>query len=146
MPPSSATYWTSIRPDWRLRALVIASGTIFLLAGLALIAGLPVPGPARGAAIVLWTAWAARELRVHLRAYRRWSGYRIAADGDIGLLHGSREHRGRLLPGCVVLPGVAWLRLAGQGGPAWGELVRRDSRESEAWRRLQVIFRHRHTC
>jgi len=37
---------------------------------------------------------------------------------------------------------LAWLVLASPDGRRWLALLQGDSRESEQWRRLQVIWRH----
>ncbi len=44
--------------------------------------------------------------------------------------------------GCVVMRKLAWLRLKPATGARYHELLRRNSLESEQWRRLQVIWRH----
>lgn len=143
---SSTTFWTEIRSDPALRRWLLASGLALSLSGVAAILSLPMAGPVRGLAAVAWLAWSAHELLHLLRAYRRCTGLRLAADGEVLVLGRGAARRARLLPGCVVLDGFAWLRLCDDSGRTWGELVRGNHRESEEWRRFQMILRHSRPC
>jgi hypothetical protein len=129
--------------DPLLRGIVLWSGCILLLLGVLVIAGLPWPASWRGFTTLVWLALCVRELRNLAAAYRQYRALRIHADGSIELRQEDDEAASaRLLPGSIVLPGLAWLRLELEDGSASGELLRGNTGEDEAWRRLQVIWRH----
>jgi len=60
--------------------------------------------------------------------------WRLDADGN--------WHPARLLPGSMLLRRVGWIRWDDGCGRQYAELLRGRSRESDDWRRLQVIWRH----
>lgn len=143
---SSTTYWAEIRPDLPCRRLVLIAGSLLALAGVPVILSLPVgPWPM----LLLqgfWLAWSGRELVLLWRAQRRCSGYRLAAGGELQIWGAGGARPASLMPGSVVLHEIAWLRIRDEQGRVWGELIRGKHRESEEWRRFQVIFRHLNTC
>jgi len=116
------------------------SGLILLLP----FAGLSLPLKAVVAAV--WTIFSGRELLTHWRVYGRWSVLTLYANGETELFGQQESCAARVLPGSIVLADIAWLRIRAENGQIWGELVAADPRESEEWRRFQVIFRHLHTC
>lgn len=114
-----------------------------ILAGVLVIAGLRLPAawllPA-GAAWTLAGLWQVSALRA---TYRHYNRIRLHADGRLEVLRSNEpDERARLLDGSFVLPGLAWLRIRLEDGRTSGELLRGDIRENQAWRRLQVIWRH----
>jgi hypothetical protein len=121
-------------------------GILLALCGVPVVLSLPFD--ARSLAFILagWLAWSARELYSLVRAYRQCGGYRLSADGELLILCGDATKPGRLLPGCLVLDEFAWLRVSDERGRSWGELIAGKHRESEDWRRFQVIFRHGKPC
>ena len=126
-----------------LRGIVLSSGLILLLLGVFVIAGLPWPASWRGLSTLVWLVLCVRELRILAMAYRQYRALQIFADGSVEIRREDDEAAGaRLLPGSMVLPGLAWLRLELEDGSASGELLRGNTGEDEAWRRLQVIWRH----
>ena len=143
---SSSTYSAAIAADDRLRGLVMLVGLACALLGAAMIAWLPTSVTSRVLGSIGWFFWSGRELLTYWRVYGRWSGLRVAADGTIDVQGGGRHVAARVLPGSVVLPHVAWLRIQADNGDQWGELMAGNHRESEEWRRFQVIFRHLNAC
>jgi len=146
---SSSTFSAVIRLHSRLRRLVLISGLVLALTGSGLVlllpfAGLSLPGKAVVAAV--WTIWSGRELLTHWRAYGRWSVLTLYANGDTELFGKQKSCAAQVLPGSIVLPDIAWLRIRAENGESWGELVAADPSESEEWRRFRVIFRHLNTC
>lgn len=140
---SSTAYSTELRPDRRLRRAVQISGLVATILGLVVILSMPVDGRWRAGVSLAWLLFGLRELRTIRVAYSRYCRIRIDAVGDIDLETTSGDrHAGRLLPGSVVLPGLAWLRLAAADGPVFGEFLLRNAQENKQWRRLQVIWRH----
>ena len=144
---SSSEFSAELRPDRRLRALVLATGAMLALVGAAALATLPWPGTARLLAGGLWVLGAGAELLRLGRVYRRFTAYRVYENGQVALLaaHGVRR-TGVLAPGSVVSGRIAWLRIRAGGGPAWAELLAGERRESQQWRRFHVIFRHLDPC
>ena len=143
---SSSTYSAAIAADDRLRGLVMLVGLACALLGAAMIAWLPTSVTSRALGSIGWFFWSGRELLTYWRVYGRWSGLRVAADGTIDVQGGGRHVAARVLPGSVVLANVAWLRIQADNGDQWGELMAGNHRESEEWRRFQVIFRHLNAC
>ena len=68
---------------------------------------------------------------------------RIDSSGEAMIL-GDDENwvPARLLSGSVLLRKLAWMRLQDQSGRIYLELISGDARQSQNWRRLQVIWRH----
>ena len=126
-----------------MRRVVLVTGALLFLAGLALV---PFVAVSSGLKAVLAGAWAAlcgREWWALRRAHASAGLLRIAAGGQVERQRpdGTWEPA-RLCAGSVVLPRIAWLRVAPRTGPPYAELVRPKSDGSEDWRRLQVIWRH----
>jgi hypothetical protein len=121
----------------------MSSGFALMLVGLVIIAGLPLPATWRGPIVVAWCAACGRELRQLGNAYRQYRAVRVFSDGTIELRGAEATvASAQLLPGSIVLPGLAWLRLRLENGRTSGELLRGNIGEDEDWRRLQVIWRH----
>ena len=119
------------------------SGLALMLVGFALIAGLPLSGGWRGLAMLTWGGACWRDLLSLAGAYRQYRSVRIFSDGSTELRRAEATvASAQLLPGSVVLPRLAWLRLRLEDGSTSGELLRGNIREDEDWRRLQVIWRH----
>jgi hypothetical protein len=122
---------------------VLASGAFLFLAGLALVPFVAVAPVLKIALAVAWAGLCGREWWVLRRAYASGGVLRIASGGQV-----ERQRRdgtwepAKLCAGSVVLPRIAWLRVAPRSGPPYAELVRPGSDRSEDWRRLQVIWRH----
>ena len=143
---SSSTYSAEIFPHKRLRHIVLLSGVVMSLIGGVVILALPISVAGRVLALAGWFFWTGRELLTYWRAYARWFAYRLSADGETRVFGQGENCTAKLLPGSIVLAEVAWLRLQAENGDKWGELVAGNHRESEEWRRFQVIFRHLNTC
>jgi hypothetical protein len=126
-----------------LRILVLLSGILLCVVGLVLILGLALPAPAIGLGVAFWIYFALLEISVLAREFRKSHGLKVYP--DCLLLRLDRERRWRpvrLLPGSVVLPRLAWIRFETECGIRAAELLRGNCRESDNWRRLQVIWRH----
>ena len=146
---SSSTFSAEIRLHSRLRRIVLISGVILALTGCGLILLLPFAGlslPVKAVVAAAWTFWSGRELLTHWRVYARWSVLTLYANGETELLGKQESGAARVLPGSIILPDIAWLRIRAENGETWGELVAANPRESEEWRRFQVIIRHLNTC
>jgi hypothetical protein len=116
---------------------------LLFLAGLFLVISLPLAATYRFLISVLWLALSAYEWISNRRAYARYGILRIDAEGSVERRGGDGTWQVHALrPGSVVLARLAWLRLVTADGFRYAELVRGDARESNDWRRFQVIWRH----
>jgi hypothetical protein len=113
------------------------------IVGLMLILGLALPVSAIGLGVAVWLYWMLSEISVLAREFRVSRGLRLYADCSLTRLdQGGNWRSVQLLPGSVVLAGLAWIRYETRGGVRSAELLRGSRRESHDWRRLQVIWRH----
>lgn len=122
---------------------MLLCGLLAAIAGAAVIVLLPLAAFLRAAIAVAWLACCFREWRSSRRGHARTRAVRLCGDGGIEVrLVGEGWQPAALAPGSVVLPGIAWLRIAAPGGLCHGELVTGNCRKNKDWRRLQVIWRH----
>ena len=143
MLAESKSYSAVIVPDRRLRRLVLLSGAVLCLAGLGFVPLLPVSVGLQTLLATVWLALSGYQWHAMWAGYARSSCLRIAADGGVErqCRNGAWEPA-RLCVGSVVLPRLAWLRIESGGKGVYAELVSGKMRDSEDWRRLQVIWRH----
>ena len=143
MHAASTSYSAEIKPDARLRRVVLLSGALLLLAGLACAALLAVPAGLKAVVALTWACLCGYEWLAFRRGYGSGRALRIAAGGTV--LRQCRDgtwQPARLCAGSLVLPRFAWLRVAPAGARPYAELVSAAGHETEEWRRLQVIWRH----
>jgi hypothetical protein len=140
---SSNAYFAELHPEPKLRVIVLLSGLIACLAGFLLVLSLPLGVWQRAFIVCGWVVLCGREMVQTWRGYAMSSALRISGDACIEVrLVGGEWRTASLLPGSLVLPGVAWLRISVGAGPAYGELLTGNSRKNKDWRRLLVIWRH----
>ncbi len=140
---SSQIYSAELHPDAWLRLIVITCGRLLAAAGLILILTLPVAVSLRFGSCLLWLAWSWFELRRYHQGYAAYCRIRVRLGADVQLLNGAGEWvAANLLTGSVLLQRIGWLHLETADGITFAELIRGDCRESDDWRRLQVIWRH----
>jgi hypothetical protein len=126
-----------------LRLIVITCGRLLAAAGLILILMLPVAVSLRCGSCLLWLAWSWFELRRYHQGYAAYCRIRVGPGADVQLLNGEGEWvTATLLSGSVLMQRIGWLHLETADGISFAELIRGDCRESDDWRRLQVIWRH----
>lgn len=122
--------------------LLLAAALLAMLLGAWIIWRMPIAPWLRAAGATIWCLLAARDIIAIARSYKRFRKLRIDADGSAALQDGDgRWQAACLRRGCVVLDRLAWLRLRLEDGRHYRVLVRGDARESQQWRRLQVIWR-----
>ncbi len=122
---------------------MIVVAAVMLGGGLLVIVTLPLAPAWRWACAAAWLAASVLRLARLLWGFARCDRIRLVADGSLAVT----RVRGpavpaRLLPGSVVLSSLAWLRIGFDDGGDSVELLAGDARKSDAWRRLQVIWRH----
>jgi len=111
--------------------------------GVAMILLMPIRWPWRVLAAIAWLATSTHDLNVIRKGHRQCRCIRIQHDGGAQLL--SPEgcwFPATIVSGSIVLRGVAWLRFEADNGQRFAELICRKRPQFEAWRRLQVIWRH----
>lgn len=140
---SSQSYSAELIPDVLLRRVLLVAGLVATCIGCIMLLLLPVGWPWRSLAAIAWLGINVLDLIVIRAGHRRCDRFRLQHDGEVEI----RSCDGcwfpaTLLRGSVVLPGIAWLRFESGNGQRFAELLWRKRTQSEAWRRLQVIWRH----
>jgi len=139
----SNAYSASLTPDPWLRIVVLTSGRLLIAAGLTLILILAIDVLLRALGCLFWVAIGWYELRQLQLGFDSCNGIRIDSTGEIAILNNDQEWvPGALQTGSVLLRRLGWLRLQSTSGQIFLELIRGDARQSQDWRRLQVIWRH----
>ncbi len=140
---SSSSYSTRLTPDPWLRIAVLTSGRLLVAAGLVLILILDLDAKIRAASCVIWVVAARHELIRIERGFESLTAVRLSSAGEFAVLNSDQEWLPvTLQTGSVVLRNFAWLRLQAANGDHFVELLRGNARQSQEWRRLQVIWRH----
>ena len=140
---SSTAYSADLRPDGRLRCIVLVSAVLLASLGALAIGLATVPAWVRLPALAAWLGWSWRDVGALRRGWRRAHGVRLLADGGAEV----RDRSGRwaaaeLAGGSMLLRRLGWLRLVTADGERIHELVSGSCREDREWRRLHVIWRH----
>ena len=140
---SSNSYSTCLTPDPWLRIAVLTSGRLLNAAGLVLILTLEADAVRRGLGGLVWFVMGSLELARIERGFDSCVAIRLSSEGEIMVLNSEQEWlSGTLQTGSVVLRNLAWLRLQTADGENLIELLQGNARQSQDWRRLQVIWRH----
>ena len=126
-----------------MRRIVVAAAWVAMSLGLITIVSLPIDGLLRAAGSSIWLIAMGAELILISSAHKQFGRIRVHSDGLVEL----RDNDGywqtaTIGNGSIVLRRLAWLRLKPASGARYHELLRRNSLQSEQWRRLQVIWRH----
>lgn len=121
----------------------MGTGLVAILGGFAIIVGLPFDAGWRALLAAAWLAIGMRDLWVIVQGFRHCSRIRIEHTGDLLVFDsGHCCSAATLVAGSVLLRDIGWLRFRTADGRRHAELVRRNTAQSEDWRRLQVIWRH----
>ena len=140
---SSGKYSAELRPDGLLRRLVVFSAVGLSVLGVAVIFTLPLPVSGLLMASVGWLLLCTWEIVVACRRFRGCRCLRLFAGGEILLLDAAGTWRpARLSSGSVVSRRIGWILVETRQGRRFAGLFRGRCRESDDWRRLQVIWRH----
>ena len=124
------------------RALGVSAFLIYAV-GTWTILILPVADGLQMLGVAVWTLLIAVDCCVHSLSQRRCRGIRVYSDGSASIKDSAGVWQPTVLSrDCIVLPACAWLKLTSADGTRYYELLRGSCRESEQWRRLQVIWRH----
>ena len=126
-----------------MRITVLTSGRLLIAAGLVLILTLNLDTAIRAASCFVWFVAGWYEIVRIERGFEFCHAVRLSSDGDIAVLNNDHEWLPvTLQTGSIVLRNYAWLRFQTANGDNFVELLRGNARQSEEWRRLQVIWRH----
>ena len=140
---SSNAYSAGFRPEPALRRIVLASAVASGFIGVVVIATLPFPAASIGAGILFWSALTVLRLRNLWRSWSACHGLRVRPGGEVAVYGPDGTWRPAVLAsGSGLLRRCAWLRYRTASGRIAVELLRGCCRESQDWRRLQVIWRH----
>ena len=122
---------------------MLTSGRFLIAAGLVLILTLDLDAALRAASCFVWFVVGRSEIDRIERGFEFCNAVRLSSDGEIAVLNNDQEWLPvTLQTGSIVLRNYAWLRLQAANGDNFVELMRGNARQSEEWRRLQVIWRH----
>lgn len=139
---SSTPCATDLWIDRRLRRLLMLLVSVLHLAGAALLLLLPLSAGLRALLIAAWACLCLRDWRKQLRGYSRVAAIRLRDSGLVETIDPAGQAEPvRLLDGSIVLPRLAWLRLAFADRGSYGELLAGDACRSAAWHRLQLAWR-----
>ena len=138
---SSRRFVADLKPDPRLRNIVMLTGCAALLVGLVLLMRLPILPPIRVSLIAFWLFGGLRQLGRQSRGNRRVRAIRLGEAEATLIDRQGRQSPVQIMSGSVVLPGLAWLRLECPDGLIFGELLRGDAAVSKHWRHLQILWR-----
>jgi hypothetical protein len=126
-----------------LRITVLTSGRLLIAAGLVLILTFDLDTTIRVVGCFVWFVAGRYEIVGIERGFESCNAVRLSSDGDIAVLNNDQEWLPvTLQTGSIVLRNYAWLRMQTENGEKFVELLRGNARQSEDWRRLQVIWRH----
>ena len=140
---SSNSYSTCLTPDPWLRIGILTSGRLLVAVGLVLVLTFELDAAMRAVICLVWVAGGRYELVQIERGFESLTAIRLSSGGEIAILNNDQEWLPvTLQTGSVVLRNIAWLRLRAANGDNFVELLRGDARQSQDWRRLQVIWRH----
>ena len=140
---SSTAFSAVLVPDRTLRRIVLLSGLTLMCIGIVLILKLPLHPAILATGTIAWLLLCASELRNLARGFQRCRLLRVTANGAIRLLDANGDWRAaELLPGSLLLRRIGWIRVSDSAGRTSVEPVRGHCRESQDWRRFQVIWRH----
>ncbi len=119
------------------------SGVLLLAGGVVMVSLIDAPPAWKIAGGITWFGLSASRLWQLRHAYAENGILRVAADGSIEIegLDG-RRRAATLNNGSFAVQRFAWLSVSLPNGTSYAELVRGDARESQEWRRFQVIWRH----
>jgi len=141
---SSATFETVLTPDPVLRRTLRLLALAALPAGMALILLLPLAPWLSAAACMAWLASGVRDYRALCRGASRIGCLALdALDNLEGIAPDGRGQRLDLLPGSLVLPRLAYLRVRFPDGACYGELLRPRGAADPDWQRLKLLWRLR---
>jgi len=139
---SSTEFSAELRPDKRLRRLVILSGAIAAIAGFSLIMHMPTGVLLRLTLALVWLIWCSVETGVLARSWAEVSRIGINQLGEVWVtdIAGHRLSVS-LLRGSIVTRRFAWLRLCFEDGRKYAEFVSGNAVEDNQWHRFQLIWK-----
>ncbi|NNF39844.1 MAG: hypothetical protein HKN64_00600 [Woeseiaceae bacterium] len=122
---------------------MLYSGAVLAVVGIFLVASMPIHWLARLLLAVAWTVFCAVEWRRVRRGFSACQRLCLMADGT-AMRQDPDGHWDavRVLSGSIILRHAGWLVLELADGHRAVQPVRGHCRESNDWRRLQVIWRH----
>ena len=113
------------------------------LAGLVIVATLPLGAGWRVVGVVVWVLGTAHQMHGVIGGFAHCRKLHVEAGGALRIVRPDRSSVTAILrPGCVVFPRLAWLRFTAADGRRHVELLCPKTPQDLRWRRFQVIWRH----
>jgi hypothetical protein len=130
-------------PDPTLRRLVLGTGILLAVVGVAAIGVLPVSPAMKLLLCASWCGMSVRELLHIANGYKACCRLQVDASGTVQVFDRQGAcRRARIEAGSMVFWRIAWLRLRGPQGSRHSELLGCNVAKVHDWRRFQVIWRH----
>ena len=140
---SSREYCAELGHDPQLSRWLIGSVLLALSAGLWVVWQLPISAELRWLGGTGWALATGGRGWLTWKTQAHWRRLRIVAGGPVIVETRNGQQVDAAMTGnCVVLARLAWLDLVTTDGSRFCALVSGNARESEQWRRFQVIWRH----
>ena len=140
---SSIAFVAELKPDSQLRRWFFSSALLLCGVGIWTVSNLAISAELRWLGGAAWAFAVLARGGLMLAAQLRYPIIRIHADGSVLLQNADGDWCSATMSGnCVILADFAWLDLLLADNARYSVLVRGKSRESQQWRRLQVIWRH----
>ena len=140
---SSTTFVAELTPDSELRRCFVAGILLCCAVGVWTVSSLAISAELRWLGGAAWLFAVLARGGIMLASQLRYPTIRLHADGSALLQNAAGDWCAAKMSGnCVVLANFAWLDLKLADKTRYTTLVRGKSRESQQWRRLQVIWRH----
>ncbi|MGI9220989.1 MAG: hypothetical protein ACR2QS_08150 [Woeseiaceae bacterium] len=140
---SPRVFVAELTPDCALRKCLITSVLLTVAAGVWSISTLPIAPELCWLGSVGWGLAVGVRSGLIIRSQSRYCQLNFHADGSVLLLDlGGHWQSASWSRNSVILSNLAWIDLTMGGGRRFSGLFYGNSRESEQWRRLQVIWRH----
>lgn len=140
---SPRVFVAELKPDKGLRKWLVTSVLVAVVAGVWTISNLPIAPELRWLGSVGWVLAVGVRSGLIIRSQSRYCQLNFHSDGSVLLLDlAGRWHSASWSRNSVILSNLAWIDLTMSSGRRFSGLFCGNSRESEQWRRLQVIWRH----
>lgn len=140
---SPRVFVAELKPDRELRKWLVTSVLLAVIAGVWAISNLPIAPELCWLGSVGWGLAVGVRSALIIRSQYHYCQLNFHADGSVLLLDSVGRWRfATWTRNSVILPNLAWIDLTMDGGRRFSGLFCGNSRESEQWRRLQVIWRH----
>lgn len=139
---SSVEYWTELTPDPASLTLFLVVALVTAVTGTSLLLSSGLATGWLASVVCAWLLFCGHGVWRHVQARIQINSVRILAGGAVCIaLRRGDWLQGRLQPGTLALPSVAWLRLRTDDRRSMNLLFLASQQNANQWRRFQVIYR-----